>query len=209
MKAITYADAGYSQITDRTLPRIRQHFEKQNVEFKVYSEKLDPALDIYWNRLPMMLRELSGSQYLIWTDTDMVCQRDFDWQAYVEQRPDINIWVSSETKPHRPDVCCGFMILRACGWTFDLLQTWRFLGPMRDAKIGYYENWNRREQEAFNILWDWFDVTHSRVHRIPEDIISNPISKQACKDVSVMFHFWGKNYQQTAFKMMDAMEAGN
>lgn len=202
MKALAYVDESYRDTSDLTLPRIREHYANQGIEFKVYTEPVDRTLDIFWNRLPIIQRELSGSQFLIWTDVDMVYQRDFDWLRYVAQFPDVNIWVSGETKPQRPDVCCGFMIFRACGWTFDFLQTWRFLGPMREAKVGVYSDWNRREQETFNILWDWFDGVHNRVVRIAENIVSNPISKPEDKDASVIFHFWGKNYREEGLRRL-------
>src|SRR5579885_200601 len=206
MKAVTYADEGYRYITDLTLPRIRSHFEKQALPLTVYSDKVDHSLDVFWNRIPIIQRELCGTDYLIWTDTDIVYYRVFDWQWYVKTSPtQTNIWISGETKPTRPDVCCGFMIFRGCQWTYDFLQTWKFLGPMRDAKIGVYSDWNRREQETFNILWDWFDSVNSHVQRIDEDIVSNPISTEIHQQNAPLWHFWGRNYLDKALKILGGL----
>lgn len=203
MKAVTYADSGYAHVTDHTLPRIRRHFEDQGIPLIVYSEKVDSKLDVFWNRIPIIQRELCGADFVIWTDTDIVYNQLFDWKSYVASfSPDTHIWISGETKPHRPDVCCGFMIFRASAWTHDFLQAWKFLGPMRDEKIGVYCDWNRREQEAFNILWDWFASVHAHVRRIEEYIVANPISSEADRKKCVMWHFWGKNYWPEAQKLL-------
>jgi hypothetical protein len=206
MKAVTYADEGYRHVSDLTLPLMRRHYSNQGIDLSVYVDKVDPSLDAYWNRIPIIQRELCGTDYLIWTDTDMIYYRRFDWQSYVEQAPpETNIWISGETKPHRPDVCCGFMIFRACAWTYDFLQTWRFLGPMRDEKIGIYCDWNRREQEAFNILWDWFASVYRHVKRIDELIVANPISTEDVQDKCVIWHFWGKSYLPKALDILSKM----
>jgi hypothetical protein len=190
MKLITYADEQYKVVSDLTLPLLRRHCDRQQVEFKVYSEKVDPSLDVYWNRIPIIKQELPGSEFVIWSDADIYYAKDFNWRYYVNLQPDANIWVSSETKPDRQDICLGFAIYRECPWTFEFLDVWKWIGPMRESKVGIYCTWNRREQETFNILHDWFDRVHSKVARIPESIISNPISEESLKESSVGHHFW-------------------
>jgi hypothetical protein len=203
MRWITYADDGYREVSDITLPIIEKHCASQGIGFKHYRELIDTSADVYWNRIPITQRELTGSRFLIWSDADIVYNRDFNWQAYVDQfPPNIKIWISSETKPKRQDVCCGFMIFRECVWTYEFLQAWRFLGWMRQEKVGYYEDWNRREQETFNILHDWFDNVYKAVHRIPEDIIANPVSSAADKAACVGYHFWGSAYKEEALRQL-------
>lgn len=159
--------------------------------------------DIYWEKITLVKRALNFSEWVIWSDIDVLfLNHQFDLKEYIKNKEDKHLIISSD---HR-GLCLGFFAVKSSTWSLALLESMLFLGNIKDEKVGLYDHKNQREQDTLKVLLDFFQVVHNNVSLIPESLISNPRSENLIGRFA--HHYWAnRNFEQVLKEMVkDAQE---
>lgn len=198
---ISAYNKGYEEMAAVSEPLMKGYCRKHDI-IPMISE-INSKEDIYWEKLRLVKRALSCSEWVIWSDIDVLfLNHEFDLREYIMHQQDNHLIISSD---HR-GLCLGFFAVKSSRWSLAMLESMLFLGNIKEEKVGLYDNKNQREQDTLKVLLDFFQVVQDRVSLIPESIISNPRSQQLIGRFA--HHYWAnRNFEQVLNEMVkDAQE---
>lgn len=189
MKWFTYSDTNYSSIGELTIPIMRKYCKLHNIDFELHNKITSSHSDVYWNKISIIEKELTKTDWIVWCDADILIKNlDFDLvDCITRYGNDRNLLVSSDYR----GLCLGFFILRSCDWSSNLFLLLQTLGNIKQEKVGIYDLKNQREQDTLKVLVDFFENISKRTILLPENVISNPRSKE--RTGAFAHHFWGNN----------------
>jgi hypothetical protein len=180
-----YNDA-YAEIGNLSASRAAEYADRHGYKLHVFRDLPMPE-EPFWSkvkRLRLMSKEPSAfERYLFWMDADtLILDLDFKLEDLMKGEA---MDISSDCG----GICTGVFGIHTNVKGRVLLGTWLFLGQVEDdTKFGVG---GLHEQATLMLLDKEFPAIHGLIHRIPQSVISNPITKpDECPGKAFMHHFW-------------------
>lgn len=188
---VTLCDDNHREIADATASTFEKFSQKSGINFIRHTSKIDPTLHVFWNKFPLVLRELPINDWVMWVDADiMVINYDYDLVGLIKSFRDKNFLVSTDSN----GLCTGAFFLRNCSWSYEFLRTLLFLGELFDEKSMTYNEGKLNvfsDQNPVKVLVENWKSVKECTGFIPESEIMGATSKFNPK--AFAYHFWANN----------------
>lgn len=184
-KIVTFYDEALARIGDLTSAAAEAYARRHGYEFTRYRTILNTESHIYWNKLEIILREITDTDYTLWLDADALIVGNEPLDSLVQQ--DASVWVSCDAD----GPCCGVMMIKNSIWSHQLLRTWLFLGDVDENETLRYEPRNLHDQTALKCLLRNFPNVRREVKCFPQDVVLNP-KASFCTNPFIM-HYWSSS----------------
>jgi hypothetical protein len=191
---VTCYTGSYADLGAYSTGRFKNYAERHGYLVAVYTDIIDPALSVVWNKVLMMRQALHRAEWTFWLDADIAIVDESVCLSRLLM-PGKDLIISQDIN----GLCCGMFGLRNCEWSRQLLDTWLFLGdvPLQEKK----------EQDTLNRLMVFQNVL-SRTGYIAEEVVMNRRSRFTERR-PLMFHYWAHDSSVNwVLRMMRRIEAG-
>lgn len=182
-----YNDA-YAEMGDISSARAREYAARHGYSLHV-SRTFPKDRSVYWGKVCLIYDRLqaNAAEYIYWLDADsLILDLDFGLENIIYDEPNM-----IDTSCDAYGLCVGALGVRNSLWSKRLFAAWLFLGEMDGKVSGVPEHLD--DQGPLMLLHKCFKSVRSRVHLVPQEIISNP----DCKVKGKFMHlFWSRCFDK-------------
>ena len=176
-------DDAYAEMGDIASAHAREYALRHS--YGIYVSRTVPTFCTpFWRKIHLIRWALENPEwdYIYWMDADtLILDMDFPIDR-LRGGKDALLDISTDDW----GICAGIFGVRNCDWSHQLLDTWIFLGDVRGTCPGVT---NSGDQAPLMLMDKYFASVGDKVNRIPQEVISNPQSKQKG---TFMHHWWSR-----------------
>ncbi len=190
---ITLYNKKYEPVFKFTEPNLI-NFCKINDFFLEATEMDQPYEVITFHKQIRASQLIDYYDWVIWCDSDILIKNpQFYFRSVLKDFDEKN--KSFLVSQDNLGVCAGFFAVKNNNFGKKFINTWAFLHEFKsDINIVFTDpkNGNEGDQHTLRCLYHSFPIVRDNTDFFPENLISNPNSKELDKKLSFAHHFFGR-----------------